>query len=600
MLQYPTNINLDNQTFDPSVIDDKNTVTFTFNGDYLNGVLYKTYNYNTGELVTVQDQVYPSPTMWQDHRVLNYNGEIFDDAPDGFFSELTSGNDYAFQMMLVQFDSQGNPLCDMFVLRGLTQEDYTQGTDHIVIKAGIANIYEWDTFNPDGHYPTKPHSAYADVAQIVINGERKIIKVYNHHNGNVYFETGESLSTSIPKGTPYQIYANYKVSPLYFFKCRSVPTTSLTLSVQNSPLIHHVVGTYSQSQNSLINYYSIALYWADSYNGNNGWHKIDETERIYSQNIEYDFYDDFILRYKYAGAEETYQLYYKAVATIKTIDGMTITQDSNVINCGGILSDCATTTVSLYPQDYDQADTFYSDSHMEKHSIRISYTSSQAYPTGTEVMFYRENVQTGETEIIESGEDISVPTKGKYKYYIVPRSQNGNAYLKGIGFTEIDLDMKGYTITELILMPEIYQWGTRPRYKIGDQWKFVGEVQDTTVTQNTDRYLHVGYATYPTLTLTKTNYMSGTLSAMNGYVNCSTHKYVEDIDLIRAWREFITRPTIYMLKSQKGDVWIVNVTDNPTTTYQEMIKGIPTTFSFNWTECCDVKDIKILDHTAST
>lgn len=598
MLQYPTNIYPDGSTFDSSVVDANNAVSFTFNGDFLTGILYRTYNYNTGEIVLYNDAPYPAPKMGNNLEPICYNGSTFK-SDNGLFNQLQNGEDYGLQMLLLQFTQDGSaPLCDMFVLRGLTKADYTVGDGHIVIKEDIANIYEWDVIHSDGRYPTTVGNNLVDIMQVVIDGQRKTITAYNNHNGNLILNS--DLLRNLPAGTPYQIYANYKVSPLYFFKCRTIPTTSLALSTQASPLRHHVEGTYSQSQNSLINYYSIALYWSDTHNGNTGWRKVDETEHIYSQNISYDFYDDFILRYKYAGAEETYQLYYKAVVTIKTIDGMVITQDSNVINCGGILSDCATTTVTLYPQDYDRADTFYSDSHMEKHSIRIDYTSSQAYPTGTEVMFYRENVQTGETEIIESGEDISVPTKGKYRYYIVPRDQSGSAYLKGIGFTEIDLDMRGYTITELILMPEIYQWGTRPRYKIGNQWKFVGEVQDTTVTQNTDRYLHVGYATYPTLTLTKTNYMSGTLSAMNGYVNCTTHKYVDDIDLIRAWREFITRPTIYMLKSQKGDVWIVNVTDNPTTTYQEMIKGIPTTFSFNWTECCDVKDIKILDHTAST
>ena len=598
MLQYPTNIYPDGSTFDSSVVDANNAVSFTFNGDFLTGILYRTYNYNTGEIVLYNDAPYPAPKMGNNLEPICYNGSTFK-SDNGLFNQLQNGEDYGLQMLLLQFTQDGSaPLCDMFVLRGLTKADYTVGDGHIVIKEDIANIYEWDVIHSDGRYPTTVGNNLVDIMQVVIDGQRKTITAYNNHNGNLILNS--DLLRNLPAGTPYQIYANYKVSPLYFFKCRTIPTTSLALSTQASPLRHHVEGTYSQSQNSLINYYSIALYGSDTHNGNTGWRKVDETEHIYSQNISYDFYDDFILRYKYAGAEETYQLYYKAVVTIKTIDGMVITQDSNVINCGGILSDCATTTVTLYPQDYDRADTFYSDSHMEKHSIRIDYTSSQAYPTGTEVMFYRENVQTGETEIIESGEDISVPTKGKYRYYIVPRDQSGSAYLKGIGFTEIDLDMRGYTITELILMPEIYQWGTRPRYKIGNQWKFVGEVQDTTVTQNTDRYLHVGYATYPTLTLTKTNYMSGTLSAMNGYVNCTTHKYVDDIDLIRAWREFITRPTIYMLKSQKGDVWIVNVTDNPTTTYQEMIKGIPTTFSFNWTECCDVKDIKILDHTAST
>lgn len=604
MLQYPTNVSLDGQTFDPSVSDNNNKLSFTFNGDYLTGVLYKVYNYNTGELIKVSGNIYPSPSMYQDHTILKYNGQTFE-TENGFLSQLTAGNDYAIQMQLVQFNLAGTaPLCDMFVLRGLTQQNYISSDGYITIEDNISNIYEWDTNGTTvggnvRRYPSTAWDALAGTMTLVIGDQKRDIQWYEPKTGKVGI--ANTLTEGLPAGTPYQIWANYKVTPLYFFKCRSIPTATLTLAVtkpQYRPLLHRVTGTYSQAQNSLISYYSIALYWADTSNGNNGWHKIDETERIYSQNIGYDFYDDFILRYKYAGAEETYQLYYKAVLTIVTVDGMTITQDSNVINCGGILTDNTTTTVTLYLQDLDRADTFYSDSHMDKHSVRISYTTSKAYPANTEVMFYRENVQTGETEIIESGEDISVPTKGKYKYYIVPRSQNGNAYLNDIGFAEIDLNMKGYTITELILMPELYQYGTRPRYKIGDQWKFVGEVQDTTVTQNTDRYLHVGYNTYPTLTLTKTNYMSGTLSAMNGYVDCTTHKYVDDIDLIRAWRDFITRPTIYMLKSQKGDVWIVNVTDNPTTTYSEMERDIPVTFSFNWTECCSTKDIKILDHNA--
>jgi hypothetical protein len=363
--------------------------------------------------------------------------------------------------------------------------------------------------------------------------------------------------------------------------------------VTNSPLKHHVTGTYSQAQQSTINYYSIELFWSDTNGANSKWRKVDETPKIYSQNIEYDFYDDFVLRYDYREeAAQTYALYYKAVITIMTVDGMTITQDSNIINCGGLVSACPSTTVETYVWDNDRADTFYTRQHMPKHMIDVRYSAESTLPSGTEVMWYRENVQTGETEIVESV-DAAVPTKGKQRYYIVPRDSSGHAFLKGISHIDVDCNMKGYTITELIFREDEYQWGTRPRYRTGDQWKFVGEIQDTTITQNTDKYLHVGYNTYPSLTSTQTNYMSGTLSAMIGYVQCTTKTYVDDIDLVRAWRDFITRPTIYMLKSQKGDVWIVNVTENPTTTYSEMERQIPTTFSFSWAECCSVKDIKI-------
>jgi hypothetical protein len=54
-----------------------------------------------------------------------------------------------------------------------------------------------------------------------------------------------------------------------------------------------------------------------------------------------------------------------------------------------------------------------------------------------------------------------------------------------------------------------------------------------------------------------------------------------------------------MLKTQKGDVLVVGVVDNPTTTYSESIKEIPTTFSFSWVELCDISDIKV-DYKSST
>ena len=349
---------------------------------------------------------------------------------------------------------------------------------------------------------------------------------------------------------------------------------------------------------SLINYYTIALYWSDTDNSSTPWRKVDETPKIYSQQISYDFWDDLILRYEYAGAASTYALYYKAVITVVTVDGKTFTQDSNIVDAGGVTADVPTTTTSLIVQDLDRADVAW-ESDWVKQCIDISYSQGEGlFPVGTRILCYREDLQNNETVRLDGLYDVTVPTKGKFRYYIVPRSSQGNAYLKGISWADITVDMRGCTITELKLMPENYQWGTRLRYRIGDSWKFIGEVQNTTVTQNTDRAIHVGYGTYPNLTLTKTNYMTGSVSAMLGYVDCvtsyGTRKYEDNIDLVKAWRDFITRPSIYMLKSQKGDVWIVNITDNITTTYDETNKIMPTTITFNWAECCSVNDLIII------
>lgn len=308
---------------------------------------------------------------------------------------------------------------------------------------------------------------------------------------------------------------------------------------------------------------------------------------------------------------------YRAVVEVVTANGKTITANSNMVFDLKDTTDVPQTWIqAITPMDIEAPDVYYPKSvdaaiqfrtHNHKHIVEITggITEGGELPEGTKRTYYRENLDTGEIRLLESVTDATVPTRGRFKYYEILRKLYGGStlrYVKGISSDEITLDgtqMRGCSITELLPFDEPYQWGTRKRYYMGDQWKFVGDIQDTTITQNMDKYAHVGYGTYPQITSTKTCYLSGTISAMNGYVDCTTKKYTDTIDLVRAWRQFVSRQAIYMLKTQKGDVLVVGVVDNPTTTYSESIKEIPTTFSFSWVELCDISDIKV-DYKSST
>jgi hypothetical protein len=624
VVQYPTNVYPENIAFDSTVLDCNNTISFKFNGDILTGALYNVFDYNTGELVLTKGYVNQLRTP------IAYNGRELK-MTNGFLNDLDNGKDYAMQIMVLQWQSDGTtPLCDMFVLRGQTQENYlTTDNTIITIEDKISSIYEWEQTTSEGW---RNNSVWVGVVvtscELVIGEERRHIVAYQETTGKAVLSS--ALPNNIPAGTKYQIYCNYKVSPLYFFKCRSEPVVDLDLVMidhgtrGDEGFGFRVSGIYNQSEGSLINYYKLKLYW--NWKGDNSipWRLIDETDNIYSQQIEYEFFDDFILRYKKrvhgavidVSATEATQMFYKVVIDIVTADGMTFSKESNILFNEGVDDSCPVTEIQkLLVHNNDKPDVFYSrsidndvnaQSHNLKHMVHIIGGISpdseiKTFPEGTKYTYYRENLYTGEIRLLETADDITVPTKGKYRYYEVPRKLKANGigtttYLKGISYRDIEINssiMNGYTITELILRDEDYQWGTKPRYKIGNQWKFVGEVQDTTITQNLDRVAHVGYGVFPIITSTKTNYLSGTLSAMNGYVDCTTKTYKDDIDLIRAWRQFISRQSIFMLKTQKGDVLVVGVVDSPTTTYQENNSKLPTTFSFNWIEVCDINDIKI-------
>lgn len=597
MLQYPTNVYPNGATFDSAVSDDENKISFIFNGDICSGCLYKIYNYDTGQQIALSNPV----IGLQNHSPIGFNGDTIESSNHPF-SVLPAGN-YTMQLQLFQYDMTGtNPLYDMFVLRGVLQENYLTTDGFVTIEDKISNIYEWSDPDQDGYrYPSQIWGALAGSMIIQIGSQRRRLLSYNATTGVAYVDS--AFSANIPAGTKYQIYSNYKVSPPYYFKCRTTPTASLSLNIDDDPYLHFVVtGTYSQSQSSLINYYSIALYWGENRGSSPPWFKLDETEKIYSQQIGCEFWDDFILRIPSATPETSYRIFYKAVATIVTVDGMVTKVESITGGSADQTATVPTTTTSLVLEDLNRADVSWEVS-WAKQSVDINYTvgSEGSFPDDVEFQCYRENIKTGETTMINNMYDSTVPNKGKFRYYLIPRSrETGGAYVHAISSADITLDLIGYTISQLELMPENYQFGTRLRYKVGDSWKFAGDVQNTVVTQNTDRSLHVGYHTYPTLTLTETNYMTGTLTAMLGYVDCitsyGTRKYEDNIELVRAWRDFITRPSIYMIKSQKGDVWIVNITDNPTTTYDESMREMPTTISFNWAECCNINDIIIIGH----
>ena len=616
MLQYPTNIFPENIAIDSDLTNSDNKIEFTFNGDILSCYCWKIYDYNSGVKCGSGNYI----EQW---RVpLAFNGDTVTlSAPFKFDNMIPdtplSAGDYVFQLMLCQATMDGTTeLYDMFVLRGEVQQNYLTTDQFITIDSGISNIYEWDDISTDGmRRPTTipdivdPQLNWIGASmEIEIGNERRIITGYVMEDGGLFID--RAFSQNIPAGTRYQIYANYKVTPPYYFKVRNTPTATLTLEFSNplGTVFHHITGTYSQTENSLIDHYKISLwksYW-DTTPAPSQWHKIDETENIYSQKIEADFLFDFDLHGQTSGGVDTYKLYYKATIDIITLDGMTISLESNVASPTNIDTAITPITPRAVVWDNDRADEDYDDGvfHQAKHCVALHADIFDHRFDDYNIIWYRENVNTNELSLVASSYyhndvDVTVPTKGKFKYYAVPRTKTDmGVATKAVGTVEITLDMKGYSITELIPMEQPFEGSNfknkKPVYKIGNQWKFVGEVKDTTVTQNTDKTLHVGYATYPTLTSTKTNYMTGSLSAMIGYVNCVGKKYVDDIDLIRAWRSFITKQSIYMLKSQKGDVWIVNITDAPSTTYEESTPTINTTFTFNWAECYNVNDLSIV------
>ena len=595
MLQYPTNVSPEN-TAKPA---DGTRMSFTFNGDRLSYYNIKATDMATGEKIGIGywGEAIDSP---EGHGGCPaFNGDQITMARNA--TGLTNGHDYVWQVMMAQRDLAGeNNLYDIPVCRGSIQSGGSGSPTVLFIDKHLP-LYEWGYNGNDGkYYPTKVDDVVMAGMVIEINGERRFIE--NYLPADTYDQYGavtiDSEFTTLPTtGARYQIYSNYLISPQYYFMCRALPSLTLSMafgdgkdaqyidSGQDSPLF--VTGSYSQANNSPIKYYSLKLY---TYDGDleepsPTLYEIADSGKIFSQNIKYTFWYTGIGIEPWGG-DIAPQVNYRVICEI-------VTQD-NMVYSG---------YVSLRREGVDEdSPRIFNYRWTPINAYGCAKINSDTSPSGADVQHYRTDLNSGKTVLLHNPwDDFTVSTKGHYRYttlYIAPDTTK--IYERSVTTDEIYTDFDGYYISALYprqTNASDFGWHNTNEninyYTIGDTWKFICDIENTTVAQNLNHVANIGLGKLPSMSSTNLDYMSGTLSAMIGTFDCCTQEYNDEITLVNAWRKFISQPCSFLLKSQKGDVWIVNIVESPSVEYQEDYYKIPTRFTFSWIECDDVDNAHI-------
>lgn len=618
MLQYPTNVYPEDIAVDGG--GNNRYISFTFNGDILSTAAYRIYDYATGDVATMGHLI-------NDSRLpLCYNGDTVN-FNYSTINGLINGRDYVMQLMLTQSSTDGNSnICDMFALRG-TVVQQLQG-NVIAIETDIPSIYDWDIitheeFRSPTSYSYNTGSSSVNIAKCAvmmmkIGDESKLITRYYPNKdgvGQVYLESG--FSFTVTAGMRYEIWCNYIISPQYFFKCRTAPT--VTSNISKTPKGIRYSATYSQSQNDLIKYYKLTLYGCESNVGADYPEvKLAETNEIYSQQINHLFFGDYntgnygtIIKPNYC----------RVACDIVTNDNQFVEAGQGWVqfdaysNASGVDLNPATVTVSKY-DSYIQIDINNDAVNWTKYGVKVvridmnDVYSEQSYINyrlpdkydGENYGRYKEEF-IGLVPVSTAFRDYTISNQGKYRYKLIPYSKNESDETQVVCAPYItdEISTSIYNYTIIALHNTGKKLSGKPFYLIKDYnrdkednmgiWNFNADISGTIVTQNFDKVLHIGYGQYSDTTSTNVDYLSGSVTGMLGYLDCGTKEYVDTIELVKKWRAFISQPCLFLLKSQKGDVWVVNITDNSTTEYDETIRSLPTTFTFSWAECCSVDDI---------
>ena len=584
LLQYPINVRPENISI-PSTggLPFASHASFTFQGDYLSYVLYRCIDCATNEIV------YDSVGVGRMSRTpIAYNGDEV--SVGSLASHITSGHNYVIQFLLAQRTQDGEDnLYDMPCVSGTITAN--TGTQSSFVLENNLPIYEWSST----HQPIRDIVTNVVVAGMVmkIGDETRFITDYNPDDGVV--SVFSPFTSEVKAGTRYKIYSNYLITPQYYFKCRDLPTINASIyygdySEEGTLKGRGIVcsANYSQQDNVMIKYYTATLY--ASYHDTQKEYKLAQTEKVYSQRTVQIF--DSILGVSPWNGELPIDVDYRVEFEI-------VTQDNAVYSAE------ATMRKQAVSEEYVPWDTINIKVDKRLGCVQIRSSKNSTSDPIAHSIVTRTDLITGEQRIIGTDlyfilQDFEVRANGSYEYAITYYNyETGQVYNQTIERYRVTTDsFDGYTITSLTanlwdtVNDDTFYIVRGNGYTVEETWHFICDIEDTTMTHNYDKHLQVGYGRYPAVTSTETNYLTGILTAMLGYINCATKEYVDDIALVNAWRKFISQPRPFLLKSPKGDVWIVNITD-ASTSYDEKTPKHPTTFSFSWAECDGIERSRV-------
>ena len=650
MLQYPINVYPDKTAFDSTESDYYRGIKLTFQGDMLSALFWKLYDYDTGNLV-LQNKAYGT----QMTPMCYNNGDV---AIPNIFANLSKGR-YVLQLMMTQtrVKSMGHGetlrydrvnVHDRYISRGKTMASYS-ATASIQIEDNIKVIYEWNK-NGDVYSPSIIEESQDTpnftirAAEIVMHIGNEVVPITSYDASTGIATLANVLRYNYPSGTPYQLYANYLISDLYYFEVAQQPALMATMI--NEQLEEEWVewgayggtfkgiywrgDTYYLTQNgTAIKYFTYDLYKVDE--DGNEW-EIYKSDKIFSQNVQFDFVDDYddmgLSGYHFMGEVETYsQLPSDANVNDVYLNlwdekyyVKTETDWEELEDCGGnyksrkyriklnfemqngMHGEVSEDVVSPERGTSERVPSGYYlelDNDNNWINIRLSggHTTGamrfRIYRVYDNASSYYNNPHKeliADTDMLEFT-DYIVGNHGKYRYMIVPYdTMTGTAYQPIVTDT-IANNFYGYTITAL--KDTSKQMYGKPLYTVGDNWKIMAEIEDTDNVQNLNRVLHVGNGKYATVTSTENNYLSGSLTAELGRMICADKFFKNDASIMAEWREFISQDCPFILRNQKGDVWLVRVTDGGSIKYGEEGRQIDSTVTFSWVECGSIYDYLI-------
>lgn len=626
--------------------------TFTFQGDLLSWAQLEMYNTNTNQL---EYSAY-CPADGEMYKDIHNNTEMRISAQT-LCEYGVNGRNYKYKYRLYQNDPQtGLPLCDMYISRGKVLADTfynpSEGRYIYQIQSHITNLKDPYYFN----YDDNPDSdgRLIGCTYIEIGLERRMILGYNPINGEIAVPS--PFSTKIRAGMPYKLFCNYIETGYYDFKARLLPVSQITTKTTDDGLVcnaSYLQQNYVGLKSYKFNVYKIGDEsnmlkgnLASDYSEYDG--KVNKrnipigtniTDNLVNKKIVISINDSLKISGVISNYNSTtgiatlksnldtmpppasaYTIELENEALIETMDvdysydltktfpvnalgsefriecEITTQEDCSITNCIYINPEASQDNTGKIEHIRFGAtnDDDYSIIDTSEVTLRWNSTKDCYY------RIYRQDVDSGKTVFLGKTNrsvsdgyfvkfiDYTIANNHKYKYFIIP-CKDGVSF-KTYTSKTITVQWDGWYISSIEYDGDKLN---RHVYTLGDTWHFVSGINSGDIARNINSALHVGTANYAKTSRDNTKYDSGTFTANLLSISCPNGEIIDDIQRVQKWMQFITDNKTFILKSDKGDAWIINIVNSPSRSYDETVNPILTTISYEWVEVENIESITI-------
>lgn len=190
--------------------------------------------------------------------------------------------------------------------------------------------------------------------------------------------------------------------------------------------------------------------------------------------------------------------------------------------------------------------------------------------------------------------DYTAKDKSDYTYYLYPSTTENNSGFEISHAPNVSKPINAeWGYWSLMIVDESEEDGL---FYLNKLFKFEYNVEEDSMSNNANASVNQNFTSYPTVQLGTSNYWSGGLSALCGYISYNDVDFICNANMIEELKALSSEVRRKFLKDPDGNLWEVEITSPISITTNVNVLERIKTVKISWTQVGSAENISIINN----